>query len=188
MSFILLCFLPRSTHLPSSWICCVWQTRAVTRCTEGFVWHFMRRNTLVMTTLVVKWRALRGLLHSRVFPNSSLWQFRSWAAINQCYLCVPWGLVHNSRKTCFVWPLSYSFKNEWLFCVSFAKTTGLGNLTEVGIGICPRSGIILERSRPYDVSNRTRVHWLWPTGQTHQICSADVFIWLLWCFFFKHWN
>lgn len=119
MQLKVLCLLPRSTYLPSSWICCDWQTLAVPKCTEGFVWHFVAWDTLALTTLVGKLRALEWLLRSWVFPNSSLWQLSGWAVINRFYWCVPWGHLDNSRKSSFMWALSYSFKtSSFLICLS----------------------------------------------------------------------
>lgn len=185
MQLIVLCFLPRSTCLPSSCICCNWQTLAVTKCAEGFVQHFVDWNTLVMTTLVVKFRALRWLCIHEYFQTVVFGSSVAGQNHKQVLLVCPPRTLDIPGKPSFMWPLSYSFKNEWLSCMSFTKTPGPGNFIEVGV--CPNSGIILSESGCYGM-NRTETEpevTYWPTAQTHQICSADVFIGIIWCFFFN---
>lgn len=120
------------------------------KCTEGFVWRFVDWNTLAMTTLVEKLRALEWLLPSWGFPNSSRWQLSGWAVLHGFYWCVPGGHLGNSRKPSCNGPLSYSFKHEGLSCTSSSKTTGPGNSVEVGVHRCSSW-----RERCYGVKTET---------------------------------
>ena len=167
MQLNILSLLPSSTYLPSSWICYDWQTLAMTKCPEGFVWRFVDWNTLAMTTLVERLRALEWLLHSWVFPNSSLWQLSGWAVPNRFYRRAPGGHLDNSRKPSCMWPLSYSFRNEWLAYMSFSKTTGPGNPTEVGVSMCPSW-----RKRSYGAKTETESEVVGCDPQAKPIKSA----------------
>lgn len=172
-----LCFHPRSTYLPSSWLCCDWQTLPVTKCTEGFVWHLVHWNTLVMTTLVMKFKALRWLLRSWVFPNSSLQQFCSQAESLTGFTDVAPEDTRYSRET-LLYMTHFIFLQKWMaFLYVFHKDRKpwklhrSGYLSKLGNNSCRRQMLWHKQDR-----NRTRGSRCRPTVQTHQISSADVFI------------
>lgn len=178
MQLKVLCPLPRSTYLPSSWMCCDWQASAVPKCTEGFVWHVVARNTLATTTRAGKGRAVEWLLHSGVFPNGSLWQWRGRAVINRFYWGVPGAspIIPGNPPSCALSQIP-------LKRVAFLRVFPQDHRPWE-----PRGGGCECPLRPKEAGVMVRVphRALVPHRLNHQVCCADVFIWDTRYFFFKH--